>query len=227
MKIAIISGGDISIEWARAFFEKENFDYIVCADGGMKTAIALDLYVDYFTGDFDSIEENAVTTYKDQNKNTLVIDPHSSIKDETDTENAICHAIDTINQSTSTHSQRDEIYIIGGLGGRFDHALINVYLLEKLLKQGIDSYIVDPWNRIRMIKQSIILKKDEQYGKYVSLIAYSDEVGNITLKGFKYPLTNRSIKKSDSLTISNEIEANEGQILFEGGIFIVIESRDA
>ena len=77
-----------------------------------------------------------------------------------------------------------------------------------------------------MINKSIRLTKTEQFGNFVSLLPYSGEVKNVTLKGFKYPLENYTMGSFSSLGISNEIVEEVAEILLEEGILLVIEARD-
>ena len=48
----------------------------------------------------------------------------------------------------------------------------------------------------------------------------------ITLRGFKYPLTDKDIAIGTSLCISNELAADEAVITLQDGVLIVVESRD-
>ena len=56
------------------------------------------------------------------------------------------------------------------------------------------------------------INKKNQYGKYVSLIPFSDEVTGITLTGFAYGLSDATMIKADTIGISNEIREEEGFI---------------
>ena len=85
----------------------------------------------------------------------------------------------------------------------------------------------DANNRIRMTERGMKLRRDEQFGTYVSLIPYTEQVEHLTLTGFKYPLTDACLKGFCSLGVSNEIKEEEAEIVFDGGVLLVIESRDA
>ena len=78
-----------------------------------------------------------------------------------------------------------------------------------------------------LIESGMILKKEEQFGKYVSLFPIEGEVTGLTLKGFKYPLNSYTLKVEDSgLTVSNEISDPEAEVTFETGKLLMIMSRD-
>lgn len=119
-----------------------------------------------------------------------------------------------------------ENYAAGATGTRIDHLLGNIELLGIGLQNHIPIQIVDERNRIRMIGAGITIEKEKQFGKFVSLIPYTNIVKGLTLTGFKYPLDHYDFRGFCSLGVSNEIIAESAQITFEDGILIVIEARD-
>lgn len=77
-----------------------------------------------------------------------------------------------------------------------------------------------------MIKTKYSIKREEQFGKYISLLPVTGDATGVTLSGFKYPLTSGTIPKFSSLGVSNEITEEVGSIQIEDGILLLIESRD-
>ena len=120
----------------------------------------------------------------------------------------------------------EKITLLGATGTRIDHLLGNIELLGIGLQNHIPIQIVDERNRIRMIGAGITIEKEKQFGKFVSLIPYTNIVKGLTLTGFKYPLDHYDFRGFCSLGVSNEIIAESAQITFENGILIVIEARD-
>jgi thiamine pyrophosphokinase len=102
----------------------------------------------------------------------------------------------------------------------------NIELLGIGLELGVEIELLDANNRIRMTDHGMVLKKEEQFGKYVSLIPYTAQVEHLYLAGFKYPLADYCLKGFCSIGVSNEITEEQAEITFENGILIVIESRD-
>ena len=102
----------------------------------------------------------------------------------------------------------------------------NIELLGIGLQEKVEISIVDEHNRIRMCDADITFKRKEQYGKYVSLIPYTEKVSQLTLTGFKYPLKDATLQGFCSLGISNEIIEDEAFIQFKEGILIVVEAKD-
>lgn len=214
-KVVVISGGSIADNFAKEWIKQYQPEYIIVADSGMEFMRRVELVPDMIIGDFDSVKEDTLKFFKEQQG--IVWKDLNPIKDDTDTEFAIRQAmgLDT-----------KEIMVLGATGTRLDHVLGNVALLGIGLKEHVDIQLVDEHNRIRMINKPIKLKKTEQFGSVVSVIPYAGEVKGVTLKGFKYPLENFTMGCFSSLGISNEIAENEAEILFEEGILIIIEARD-
>ena len=141
----------------------------------------------------------------------------TSGKDDTDTESAV---------QTAAELGAEEIHIVGGTGSRLDHMLANVYLLGLLREEGISAYLVDAHNRVQVIDQRTVIKRETQYGKYVSLLPFMGAVEGITLKGMKYPLEDYTLDHCHSIGISNEITGEQAEIEFRTGRLVVIESKD-
>lgn len=119
-----------------------------------------------------------------------------------------------------------KIHILGATGSRMDHVLGNIHLLGMAMEHGVEALMVDANNRIRMVNQGLALRKEEQYGNYVSLLPFTPQVTGLTLKGFKYQVEDFTLKCCHSLGVSNEIAAEQAEIAFQEGTLVVVESRD-
>lgn len=215
MNYLIVAGGYTDYEFAMDLIKKGGFEVIIAVDAGMDFLYHSKITPDVILGDFDSVDQEVFEYFENQPYIEVIsLDPE---KDDTDTEHAIHYAID---------SGATKIIILGGTGNRIDHLLGNISLLGIGLQEGIEIEMIDANNRIRMINQPITILKEEQLGKYLSLIPYSEKVKNITLTGVKYPLENAVIGGFNARGVSNEIVGDEAVISFSEGILIVIESRD-
>lgn len=215
MKFLIVSGGSLSKEFVMKIVGQGRYDRILAADSGMNALYAAAVTPDIIIGDFDSADEKILAFFQ-QNKaiDFCTLNPE---KDDTDTEFAIRESI---------RRGADSITIIGGTGTRLDHVLGNISLLGIGLEEQVSMELLDEHNRIRMIQDALTLEKETQYGKYVSLIPYGGDVQGITLRGFKYLLSDYTMGGFNSLGISNEIVDNRAEIRFRSGILLVIESKD-
>lgn len=211
----VISGGSIQDAFACDILGKQNPECIIAADSGMEFLYRNQLKPDIIVGDFDSVRTEVLDYFRENPD--IRLQELNPIKDDTDTESAIRLAIEM---------GAEQITLLGATGSRIDHVLGNIELLGIGLMAGIPITLLDEHNRIQMIDKSITIKKAEQFGNYVSLIPYTEKVEHLYLNGFKYPLSDYCLKGFKSIGVSNEITAETAEIIFDGGILIVIESRD-
>ena len=220
----IISGGMLEEKLIMDYYKNTVINNrelykIVAVDKGLEYVTSLGIEVDYVVGDFDTVNKDIITNYKESNdiSNRATIIEFQPEKDLTDTHIAVKLAID---------KGADSIVIFGATGGRIDHLLANIALLSIALDNGIKAEIIDNNNKIYLIDKGIKLVRDRLFGRYVSLLAYYYDVKGLTLKGFKYPLSNHRLLKDDSLGISNEVVEDIAYIEVGEGRLIVVESKD-
>lgn len=216
----IISGGHINLEFAGNYMKQNEFNRVIAVDGGLLAADRLGVVPDCIVGDFDTV--SPLLLYKYEQMDNVTIKRYRPEKDYSDTYIAMKAAIEE--ESLSVH-------IIGALGGRFDHSLANVQLLQYALNHGIESILVSEKNRIRLLgdkRQNIILEKRNSPYKYVSLLPFTDKVSGVTTMGMKYNINNHDfyINKEISLGISNEILDEVAEIRIAGGQLLLVESND-
>lgn len=209
----IISGGDIEEEFLKCFIKKQKIDNIIVADRGLEILNKINLTPNYIIGDFDSVDESILNEYKDKEIEILKLNPE---KDYTDTHMALKLAIKL---------KSSQIYILGALGKRMDHAIANIHILKEALDNNIKCKIIDKSNEIELITSGTNDVRNSEY-KYISLIPLTTEVTGITLKGFKYLLDDAILEIGHSIGVSNEILSNEAKIIIKTGILIMIKSKD-
>lgn len=216
----ILTGGTVNEVCLRSYLEQNKVEKIICVDGALKIADAMKLDIDYLVGDFDTVSEDLLNKYRqsvNMGEKQIVIREFDPVKDATDTHIAILTAIE---------EEADEILLFGATGTRMDHTLANIHLLLQPLSLGIRACILDEYNKIYLINKNTVIRKEELYGPYFSLIPFGGDVTGVTLKGFKYDVSQLDFKKGDSLGISNELIEDEGMISFKTGIFAVFEAKD-
>lgn len=215
MKYLIVTGGMTTDEIITNVIKKGGYEVVIAVDSGTEFLYRAEIIPDIIVGDLDSADPKIIDYYRGfQYIDFCILD---SEKDDTDTEHAIREAV---------RRGADDITIVGGTGTRLDHVIGNITLLGIGLEHNVPITIIDEHNRIRMINQPVVLRKKEQYGKYISLLPFSGEVTGVTLKGLKYPLENYTMGGFNSLGISNEIVDDEASISLTSGQLLVIESRD-
>jgi thiamine pyrophosphokinase len=206
MKAFIYTGGNINV--ANITEHPKSDDLCIAADSGYKNAKALGERIDILLGDFDSIGEPLPEGVK-----TITVPAE---KDFTDTQLAV---------NTALEKGADEIVIIGGLGGRLDHTLANLGLLEKLGEMRVYATATDGYNRVRYINATSTLIARSQY-KYVSILPIDKKIKGVDIEGCKYPLKNATLTRDDTLAVSNEVTGNCALICVRKGACYIIESID-
>lgn len=183
----------------------------IAVDRGLEHLRYFDITPDFVIGDFDStkLQREEIESYK----NCLIFPTE---KDFTDLELALTRAIKL---SPTT------IRIYGATGGRLDHEMVNLQLLLKSLEKGIYTQIIDVQNKVFLRYPGSYIMTECNY-KYVSFISVFSEVSELTLTGFKYPLTNETLRFGSTLCISNETNLETSTYSFSSGILMIIESND-
>ncbi len=192
-----------------------SWDYLICADAGLDACRGLALVPDLILGDFDSVTPEVFSYYQQSYGDSIQRFPAE--KDETDTELALYRAI---------AAGAKKVTILGGTGSRIDHVLGNIQLLKYALDQQVECVLLDKNNRIRLIQEAYSIRKDEQFGTYLSLLPFTPVVEGLCLTGFAYNVNDFSLECGKALGVSNQIASETAEISFQKGILIVIESRD-
>ncbi len=215
--IIIVTGGVVDDILLMDIIEStSDKPYIIGVDKGMEALERLQITADLIVGDFDSADESIKEKYA-MDKRTILLNP---IKDMTDTHVAVKKAVDY------AESKNVSIIIMGATGGRIDHLLGNIGLLKHCLLYDVKACIVDRQNKISMLDKDAVIKKKDLYGKFISLIPFTDMVEGVTLEGFKYNLSDGVLLKGDTLGISNELIKEEGRISIKSGILLLLETKD-
>lgn len=184
----------------------DSFRHIICADGGHVIAKKLGLSADYFIGDYDSSPAPSAPD--------IVMLPME--KDMTDSEAAIDYAVSM---------GFDDITLLGGLGGRFDHTMGNIGLLAKYCGKLSHLAVCDGQNYVFMVKPGRVHIPKNEY-KYLGIISYGGTAHGVTLKGVKYPLKDYNLPNDTTLGVSNEIIDEEAEISFDEGKLLIILTKD-
>ena len=215
----IFAGGEISYGFIETYIKKNQADRVIAVDGGLAVVNQLGICPTHIVGDFDTVDITLLEKY--QSEKQIEIRKFQPKKDWTDGQIAIELALEL----GST-----KITLFGATGKRLDHLLGNLHLLYMAEQGGACCEILDSYNRVRLLRanQHYRIEKKTQFGKYISLLPFTDQVEGITLVGFQYPLTDFTMTRfcNPTLGISNEVVEENGDIWFSDGILICVESSD-
>lgn len=180
----------------------EESDCIIAADGGANICFKYNIYPDYIIGDFDSIDNNLRTHFKNSKFiNKPEQDEHDLLK--------------ALKFCESLNPQK--VICTSVFGNRIDHTFSNLFILQNQNFKFQIEYIDD------LVKVFIIDKKHDfnlATKIAISFISYKPVFG-ITLKGFKYNLTDKDFPSGFNGS-SNEIVKRNAMVAIKKGSLITI-----
>ena len=211
MNVLIISGGDLGDpEWIKKNLPP--YDYIICADGGIRHLDLLGLNADLIVGDFDSAPKDMLDSCK---KSGTSIITYPVDKDKTDTQIAVDLAMD---------KGASRVYLLGALGSRWDHSYGNLMLLYRLEKNGVKAQILHSNNIILLSNK--VLKIEGSVGQFVSLLPFAGEVHISSTEGLKYSIHDKTLPMDFTIGISNILIASQAIVNIKSGWLIAVLARD-
>lgn len=213
MIIHILAGGPTHLHPDFEQYYKEEVTW-VAVDRGVYHLLQQGIVPDVAFGDYDSVSTVELEWMKQQTDELHIVPKE---KDETDLEMAI---------NWSLQQEPDCIRVFGATGGRLDHELANVQMLMKAINLKTELTIIDCKNEIQMRKPGTYVLAPNSRFPYVSFLSISEFVSGISLQGFKYPLSNRTLSLGSTLCVSNELVAEKGTFSFTSGILLVVRSTD-
>jgi len=181
---------------------------IIAADSGFQTAQDAGVKPDWIIGDMDSLDDDSrLSAYLPER---VIRYPHD--KDYTDTELAF---------SLAMEKGCDDIWLIGGGGGRVDHLFAIRSLFERELfprrwiTNAEDIWCID--SKAKHNELSLNLEK----GAVVSIFPLGSGPWKASSKGLKWPLDNLSWDRG-FFGLSNVAENGDFSVKAETGRFMVI-----
>ncbi len=203
--VIIGASPDTNIDFIRNAVQAE--DYVICADGGADFARAAGIRVDLAVGDFDS---GAIPA-------DAPVEQYPPEKDYTDLELAVKRGVE---------SGFRRFLILGGTGGRLVHTIMNLMLLFRCARHGIEVMLEDS----ELL--AYVLTGAEASSRIPPGVTYSVfSVGGdsiVSEVGAKYPLDHHILPGFDSTGVSgvsNFSQDGAEVILHRGNLLIVIEKH--
>lgn len=212
-RCVVVGGAPISCyERARGFIK--NDDFVIYCDSGLKHLEGLGAAPALIIGDWDSYDD----PHMDVETITLPV-----AKDDTDTVYAVREGM---------KRGFSDFILLGAVGARLDHTLVNVYILTTLANRGCHGMIVDDYSEMELISSC----KDEDgtirpgratvEDKYpfFSLIAPEGEACGVSIRNAKFGLDGASIGPDYQYATSNEVlPGKSAEITVEDGRLLLIK----
>lgn len=209
MRIIIFANGNLpNLEKARQLIRPD--DFILCADGGTRHALALGLTPNAVIGDLDSVTDEERRKMKELD---VEIIQHPADKNETDLELAINHAV-TLNPV--------QILILAALGGRMDQTLANIALLANLQLSTFNLKLTDGVEEIFFCRAQA--QVEGRSGDIVSLIPWQGEVTGVFTENLRWHLHHETLYPDKTRGISNEMTADVATITIQSGLLLIVHA---
>lgn len=186
-------------------------DLLIAVDGGLRHLSALGLHPHVLIGDLDSVDAGAENRARQAGCRVLRYPPQ---KDETDLELALAYAL----QEGCT-----SLCIAGGLGGRLDHTLGNLYLLTQPALKDCQARLDDGVDEVFIVRETAEITGRPQ--DRVSLLPVSETVTGVRTEGLAYPLRDETLYRERTRGISNVMLAEQARVRVESGLLWCIHSR--
>ncbi len=182
---------------------------LICANGGFDTAHDLGLTPNAVVGDLDSLDPELVQVLE---KKKIPLRRHPPDKDLSDLELALRLA----------HSWgATEVTVLGALGGRLDHLIFNLvagltFCHEQRMKARLISRTVEA---LLISGTTTILDRP---GWLASVLCLSESSQGVCLEGFEYTLQRATLRRAQSLGLSNRVVAPKATISVDSGLVVAI-----
>lgn len=198
----------------KRYFSKDDF-FIFC-DGGLNHQKKLGVKPNLIVGDFDSYNFRGLSPRKtnkfDRGQTSKIIKlPHE--KDDTDSFFACKQGVQL---------GFSKFLLLGVVGGRFDHSLVNISILLYLQEHQKNALLIDDFSEMQLVEKNEILIPDSF--SYFSLLCIDGDVSGVTIKNAKFPLENAEIKTSFQYACSNEvIKGKSASVSVQKGTLLLIK----
>jgi len=203
-KCIILANGKPPKKNVITFFQKRNFQTLICADGGANSAMKLKLIPDFIIGDLDSISSEAIKKFRSTSKIIKI-----KRQNDTDVEKCLKYAI---------KNNYDEALLVGATGNRLDHSFCNLGIVLKFFSE-INISLIAEDSILKPYKGNVKLKTHP--GETISIYGI-DTKTKITSRGLRYPLKNVSLPFGKKESTSNVASSKTVELKITGGIIFII-----
>ncbi len=205
-RCVIIGGAGIAdYDFIRGLMRED--DYVIYCDSGLKHMEALGARPSLIVGDFDSHEDPRMDV------ETITL---PAAKDDTDTVYAA---------KTGADRGYREFLLLGAIGERFDHSLVNAYILSILADRGCRGLIVDDYSEMELICEGMTARVPDTY-PFFSLVALEGPARGVSISGAKFCIEDAKIGPDYQYATSNEaLPGAEAEITVKEGRLLLIKDR--
>ena len=178
-------------------------DYVIAADRGYDSLMAYGVTPDLVVGDFDSLG------YTPSHPNVITLPAQ---KDDTDMVFALRRGLELGYR---------RFVLLGGVGGRLEHTLANLQLLDWLTTQGATGFLAGEKTAATALRNGTLTFPPTMSG-YLSVFCNSGSAKGVTLTGLKFPLTDYTVSAQFPIGVSNEFTQEAATVSVENGSLLLL-----
>ena len=205
MKKCVVIGSVLPKDGQAYWALEQEDDYVICADGGLDTALRYGVKPDLFIGDFDSLEGEVP-----ENLETVRLQVE---KNDTDLMAAVREGM--------KRGYRDFL-LLGVMGGeRCDQSYASFCVLQYLTHQGCRASIEGDNCRIFLLSGGRLVLSGQK-GRTVSVFPFGGSGCEVSYEGLKYPLTKYVLSSDSPLGVSNVVLEDKAEITVHNGDALII-----
>ena len=179
-------------------------DYVIAADRGFDSLMAYGVTPDLAVGDFDSLG------HRPNHPNVIQLPTE---KDDTD-------MVYALREGLGLGYRR--FVLLGGVGGRLEHTLANLQLLDWLTTNGAQGVLAGEKTVATCIRDGDSLTFPATLEGYLSVFCNSGTAEGVTLSGLKFPLDKAELAGSFPLGVSNQFQGQEATVTVEKGSLLLL-----
>ena len=179
-------------------------DYVIAADRGFDSLVAYGVRPDLAVGDFDSLG------HRPSHPNVIQLPAE---KDDTD-------MVFALRKGLELGYRR--FVLLGGVGGRLEHTLGNLQLLDWLACQGGQGFLAGEKTAATCIRDGMSVTFPPSMTGYLSVLCNSGRAEGVDLTGLKYPLNGYTLTGSFPLGVSNQFLGQEASVSVKQGSLLLI-----
>lgn len=179
-------------------------DYVIAADRGFDSLLAYGVMPDLAVGDFDSLG------HRPNHPNVIQLPAE---KDDTD-------MVFAMRKGLELGYRR--FILLGGVGGRLEHTLGNLQLLDWLTARGAQGFLAGEKTVATCIRSGDHLTFPNTMSGYLSVFCNSGSARGVTLSNLKFPLDHYTLTGDFPLGVSNQFTNKPAQVTVEDGSLLLI-----
>jgi thiamine pyrophosphokinase len=207
--VIVFTGGDPMRREVAPLLPDDAF--VIAADSGLHTALAMKRSVDVVIGDFDSVTAEALAAATTAG---ATVERHPVAKDQTDLELALERALERTPA---------RIVVVGGHGGRLDHFLANALLLAspRYAAVAMQAYMGD--GLVHVVRDVVDLRGHQ--ADPLTLLPVHGPAHDVVTDGLRFPLRGESLHPGSTRGVSNEFVSTHASVRVGDGVLLAVAPR--